>query len=342
MAEKLRKALDLVNGQAQIPDAQLRLGDFLDQWLDDVIKPTGQRSTWAGYEVNVRKHLKPTLGQVRLAKLTPAQVQTLINAKLDAGLSPRTVQYIHATLRAALATAVRWGLVVRNVAIPVQIVTVDREPVRPFSAAEAHHVLEAASGHRLAAFFTAAMALGLRPSEALALSWDDVDLDAGVIHVRRALDRRRAGDFQFKATKSRRSRRTIPLPDICIQAFVQHRRRQAQERLAAGSGWTDHNLAFTTKTGGPLDRTQVSRQFSRLLEKAGVAHRRLYDCRHTAASLLLAQGVAPRVVMETLGHSSYALTMETYTHVMPEVMREAAAAMDRVLEPRTASDHQTA
>lgn len=342
VAEKLRKALELLNGQAQLPDAQLRLGDFLDRWLDDVIKPTRERSTWAGYEVNVRRHIKPALGHVRLAKLSPAQIQALINAKLDEGLSPRTVQYIHATLRAALSTAVRWGLVVRNVAVPVNTVAIDREPVRPFTRDEAHQVLEAAASHRLTAFFTVAMAAGLRPSEALALTWDDLDLAAGIVRVRRALDRRRADDFQFKATKSRRSRRTIPLPEVCVQALVQHRRRQAQERLTAGSAWKDHGLVFTTRTGGPLDRTQVSRQFSTLLDRAGVEHRRLYDCRHTAASLLLAQGVAPRVVMETLGHSSDALTMETYTHVMPEVMRDAANAMDRALRPTSIGDDQTA
>lgn len=147
VADKLRKALELVNGQAQLPDAQLRLGEFLDRWLDDVVKPTRERSTWAGYEVNVRRHIKPALGHMRLAKLSPAQVQSLINSKLDEGLSPRTVQYVHATLRAALSTTVRWGLVVRNVAVPVNTVAIDREPVRPFSAEEARQVLEAAAAH---------------------------------------------------------------------------------------------------------------------------------------------------------------------------------------------------
>ncbi|HZT64652.1 MAG TPA: site-specific integrase [Acidimicrobiales bacterium] len=342
VAEKLRKALELTHGQAPLPDAKIRVGQFLDRWLDEVIKPTRQRATWIGYEVNVRRHIKPTLGHVRLAQLTAAHVQELVNAKADQGLSPRTVQYIHATLRAALSVAVKWGLVVRNVAVPVNIATVDREPVRPFSATEAHQVLAAAADHRLSAFFTVAMALGLRPSEALGLTWDDVDLDGGVVYIRKALERRRATDFKFKAPKSRKSRRIIPLPEVCVQALVQHRRRQSAERLAAGQGWHDHDLVFTTRFGGPLDRTQVSRQFTRLLRRAGVPHRRLYDCRHTAASLLLAQGVAPRVVMETLGHSSYALTMETYTHVLPDVMRDAAHAMDRALIPKPSPGRQTA
>lgn len=331
VSEKLREAQNLARSHAPITDGNLRVGEFLDRWLDEVIKPSRQRATWAGYEVNVRTHIKPTIGRIKLAQLTPAHVQALINTKSEEGLAPRTVQYVHATLRAALNVAVRWGLVTRNMAVPVIMASVDREPVKPFSQDEARMVIEMAASHRLAAFFTVAMAIGLRPSEALGLSWDDVDLMEGLVHVRRVLERRSAADFAFKQPKSRRSRRSIALPGVCVDALAKHRRLQLEERLAAGKDWSDLNLVFTTGTGEPLDRTQVSRQFAALLARAGLPHRRLYDCRHTAASLLLAQGVAPRVVMETLGHSSYQLTMETYTHVLPEVMRDAASAMDRAL-----------
>ena len=136
----------------------------------------------------------------------------------------------------------------------------------------------------------------------------------------------------LKEPKSRTSRRTIALPDVCVWVLTGHRRRQLEERLAAGSAWEDHDLLFTTPTGGPIDRRWISHQFSRPQVLVGVEpKRRLYDSRHTAASFLLAQGVAPRVVMEILGHSSYALTMETYTHVMPVLMRDATRAMDTAL-----------
>jgi integrase len=202
--------------------------------------------------------------------------------------------------------------------------------VTPFSPDEVTKLLDAAGTHRLGAFYVTAMAVGLRPSEALGLRWGDVDLTEGIVHVRRALERR-DGEFVFKETKSRNSRRSIPLPGVCADALRSHRRRQLEERLAAGAEWQDGDLVFATPTGEPLDRSEVSRQFGLLQEQAGVAHRRLYDCRHTAASLLLAQGVSPRVVMETLGHSSFALTMDTYTHVLPTLMRDAADAMDRAL-----------
>jgi len=237
---------------------------------------------------NVRKHITPFIGHRTLAKLSPVDVQALINAKRTEGLAPRTVQYIHATLRAALGTALRWGLVQRNVATLVEPIAVDRAPVVPFNPDEVRLLLDAAASDTLGAFFTVAMAVGLRPSEGLALSWGDVDFDGGLLHVCHTLERRDGG-WILKEPKSRRSRRTIPLPSVCVAALRDQGRSQLESRLAAGPAWSDNALVFTTPLGEPLSRTEVSRRFAVLQERAGVAHRRLYDCRHTAASLLLAQ-----------------------------------------------------
>jgi integrase len=236
-------------------------------------------------------------------------------------------------MRAALGVAYRWGLVARNVATLVDPVTIDRSPVTPFTDEEVSRLLDVAVGHRLGAFYTVAIALGLRPSEALALSWDDVDFKASTVRVRRVLDRT-DGRWVFKEPKSRTSRRAVPLPAVCADALKGHRKHQIEERLLAGVEWEDWGLVFTTCFGKPLSRTVVSHQFGKLQQQAGVTHHRLYDSRHTAASLLLAQGVSPRVVMEVLGHSSFALTMDTYTHVMAPLLHDAAAAMDRALRPR--------
>ena len=226
--------------------------------------------------------------------------------------------------------AARWDLVPRNVALLVEPQTVPQREVVPFNVPEAHQFLEAARWHRLHAFFAMAIAVGLRPSEALGLRWSDVDLDTRVLRVRHALERRPEG-YALKQPKSRTSRRKIPLPETCAAALAEHRRRQHAEQQAAGAAWTDLDLLFSTTTGEPLHRTEVSRQFKKLLESAGMPSRRLYDCRHTAATFPLAQGVSPRVMMEILGHSSFSLTMDTYAHVLPELMRDAATAMDRVL-----------
>jgi integrase len=277
-----------------------------------------------------RSSTSERVGHRPLAKVSAADVQAVLNAKRSEGLAPRTVQYIHATMRAALGVAYRWGLVARNVATLVDPVKLVREPMTPFTEDEVRELLTAAGAHRLGAFYTVAIADGLRQSEGLALGWADVDLKVGTVRVRRTLGRQ-DGRYVFNEPKSRTSRRTIPLPGTCVEVLKSHRKEQLKERLAAGPEWEDWDLIFTTPLGRPLSRTEVSRQFGRLQEKAGVAHHRLYDSRHTAASLLLAQGVAPRVVMEVLGHSSFALTMDTYTHVMAPLMRDAADAMDRAL-----------
>lgn len=328
VVRKLRTLQEAVERGGELSDARTTVEGFLERWLEEVIKPTREHATWRGYATNVRRHIVPCIGRVPLTKLQPVDVQRMINGLRAAGLAPRTIQYAHATLRAGLGVALRWGLVPRNVATLVEPVGVPRRQVVPFRPDEARQLLDASESHRLGAFFTVAMAIGLRPSEALALTWNDVDLQERVIRVRSALERV-DGVYRFKEPKSRTSRRTIPLPAVCIDRLIAHRQRQCQEQLANGRDWSYPDLIFTTAAGAPLNRTEVSRQFTRLLRDLGIPHRRLYDCRHTAASILLAQGVAPRVVMEILGHSSYALTMDTYTHVLPVLLRDAAEAMDR-------------
>lgn len=252
------------------------------------------------------------------------------------GLSPRSIQYIHATLRAALGVAERWGLIARNVAELTEPVTVRGRQVQPFAPDEIDRLLEVCASDRLGAFYTIAMAFGFRPGEALGLSWPDVDLDGPhpCVHVRRSLKKGRRRAPGARRTEDIPPRRTIPLPAVAVSALRDHRRRQREERLAAGPRWREHGLVFTTTVGTPVDVAAASRRFGRLQDDAGVTRHRLYDTRHTAASLLLAQGVAARVVMEVLGHSTYQLTMDTYSRVMPTLLQDAADAMDRALAPR--------
>ena len=332
VARALRDAQSILDQTGVLGDDSITICAFLNQWLTEVVAPRRELATWRGYETNVRRHIVPIIGHVRLTKLSATMVQRLLNDLRRQGLAPRTVQYVHATLRAALNVALRWGLVQRNVATAVDPVTVKRKEVAPFTPEEARQILDTAQVHRLASFFTVAMALGLRPSEALGLTWSDIEFDQSLLHVRRALERGPDG-YRFKEPKSRTSRRTIVLPAVCVESLKSHRIRQASDRLKAGVSWQNLDLVFCSEVGAPLHRSEMSRQFALLLKRSGVAHHRLYDCRHTAASLLLAQGVSPRVVMETLGHSSYSLTMDTYAHVYASALRDAAAAMDRALAP---------
>ncbi len=182
-------------------------------------------------------------------------------------------------------------------------------------------------GDRLEALYTVALAIGLRPGEALGLRWQDVDLVSGVLRVQVALQRIK-GKLELDELKTHRSRRSLALPQFTNMALKAHRAHQEEERQNAGDRWEERDLVFCTRLGRPLLQRNVIRSFRRTLKYAGLTHRRFYDLRHTCASLLLVQGVHPRVVMEILGHSQISLTMNTYSHVVPELQQDAAQRMD--------------
>ena len=328
--EQLTIALRDVQQGFPIASERQSLRQFLEYWLTESVKPTVRPRTFQSYDDIVRLHIMPSLGRTPLVKLTPQAVQSLINEKLDSGLSPRRVQYIHAVLRRALGQAEAWSLIPRNVAKLVKPPRVERFEIQPFTPEEARAFLSAIQGDRLEALYTVALAVGLRKGEALGLKWDDVDLEAGTIMIRFSLQRIE-GELKLVEPKSAKSRRTIAMPAISVNALRAHRARQLEERLVAGSVWQESGFTFTTPVGTPLDGPNVSRHFHRTLKKAGMSRQRFHDLRHTAASLMLVQGIHPRVVMETLGHSQISLTMNTYSHVIPVLKQEAARKMDAVL-----------
>jgi integrase len=207
---------------------------------------------------------------------------------------------------------------------------VRRPEIHPLTPEQARTFLDAARGDRLEALYSVALAIGLRQGEALGLRWEHIDLDGGELRVRVALQRI-AGKLQLVEPKTRQSRRTIPLPQVAVNALRAHRVSQLEERLLAGDRWVDTGLVFCTPKGTPLDARNVTRRFQKLLKQTDLPHQRFHDLRHTCATLLLVQGVPPRVVMEILGHSQISLTMDTYTHVVPALKREAANRMDALL-----------
>jgi integrase len=331
VAQKLAQALEARARGTLVTAPQQPLGAYLDQWLRDSVKPRVRPWTYKGYEVLVRIHIVPALGKVPLQKLTPQHVQQLVNRKIEGGLSPRTAGYMLGTLRTALNEAMRWGLVSRNVAALVPRPRVERFEIQPLTREEARRFLDVAREDRLGALYSVALTMGLRQGEALGLRWEDVDLEAGLLHIRFQLQRIEGKGLQLVPPKTALSRRTLAMPPTIIANLREHRARQLEERLLAGSRWIESGLIFTTPIGTGLDGPNVTKSFQRLLIRAGLAHRRFHDLRHSCASLLLAQNVAPRVVMEVLGHSQISLTMNTYSHVLPELKREAAAQMEILL-----------
>jgi integrase len=309
------------------------VAEYLEYWLHQAVKPRVRPLTFAGYSVNVRKHLVPTLGKIRLDRLTPQDVQEMMNERLAAGLSAKTVGYMHQVLRTALELARRWEIIDRNVASLVDPPRRVRPNIRPLEPAEARSFLESLRGNRLEALFSVALALGLRQGEALGLRWEDIDMASGVLRIRNQLQRIN-GRLTLVEPKTERSRRALVVPPTILEHLRDHEKRQVAERLWAGSKWTESGMVFANRSGGPLQARNVIREFHKALKTAGLNRIRFHDLRHSCATLLLVQHVPARVVMAVLGHSQISTTLDTYSHIVPELQQEAADRVEAILSLR--------
>jgi integrase len=308
------------------------VGEWLDHWLDNIAARKVRARTLESYRSTVRLHLRPGIGHHRLDRLQPEHLERLYAVLADKGLSPASILRAHRVLSRALRVASQRGKVARNVATLVDPPAVRRpQTALPLSAQEARQVMAAAQTRRNAARWTVALASGLRQSEALALQWSDVDLGKGTLSVRRGLHRVSGRGLVYEEPKADRSRRTLALPAPLVEALRAHRAAQREERIAAGPLWEDHDLVFAQPNGRPIERKSDWRAWKTLLREAGVREIRLHDGRHTAATLLLAEGAHPRVVMEVLGHAQMRTTTDTYSHVLPALGRDAADRMGRAL-----------
>ncbi|MDQ3579532.1 MAG: site-specific integrase [Actinomycetota bacterium] len=324
---KLRDLLDKAARNIPAMPANLTVGDYLAEWLAHIrqhIRP----STYAGYESNIRLHLTPRIGKRRLARLTVRDVRLMVDAMRTGGHKARVVQYVHATLRAALEHACREELVSRNVA---KLVRVEQptplNPRQPLSAEEARKLLDAVKDHRLRALWTLLVMLGLRRSEACGLRWDHVDFQAGTLRIAQSVQRI-DGKLRELPTKTRRSNRTVPLPARCLAALVDHHAELQRQHGEPGRPWPPTGYIFGTHHGTPLEPRNLTRMWGELCDQHGIRRVPLHALRHTCVSLLLALGIHPRVVMEVVGHSAIEMTMNVYGHVNLDTQRAALNRLD--------------
>jgi integrase len=311
----------------------LKVGEYLDRWLADSVKDTVRQRTFERYESIVRVHINPAIGRIKLKALTPAHARALYRQKLDNGLAPRTVNYIHVTLHKALSQAVSDSLVPRNAAA-VKAPRPAKPEIKPLSPEQARKLTATAHeiGDRFEALYVVALHCGLREGELLGLKWDDVDLSGttGAIQVRRTLSETRTGP-KFEKPKNGKGR-SIRCSQKATEALRSHRTRQNEERLRVGSLWQNHGLVFPTTTGTTMSCTNLlGRHFKPLLKRAGLPEIRLHDLRHTCATILLAAGKHPKYVQELLGHASISITLDTYSHVIAGMDGGLAEAMDEAL-----------
>ncbi|MFD8965392.1 tyrosine-type recombinase/integrase [Streptomyces sp. NPDC059568] len=354
---KLTEKIATSNRGLPVPSAQGSVGAYLTYWLDAVAVHHLRENTHTRYTACVNRYLVPGLGKKKLAKLSAKDVRTWLNqlrttcqccargidARRDEArccavgsccskrLSPLTLTYLHSVLKSALEHAVREEEIPRNVARNVRTGTPRPRRFEPLTADEARKFLAATNGHRLQPLFELALHTGLRKGELLGLRWEDLDLVGGTANIRRTLQRTNSSGLTALPTKTKSSERRIALPTPCLRSLEQHRNRQRMEREAAGTGWKDSGYVFTRPDGAPIEGSTLTRHFNILLRQARLRRIRFHDLRHSAATLLLGQGVELVVIKELLGHAHIGVTATVYAHVRLRLQRDAINLLGNAL-----------
>lgn len=335
VAHKLATALREQELGLPIAREDQTVAQFVTSWLESVAPPVLKARTHQRYRELLTLHVVPTLGTVRLARLSPQQVQDLYSQKLAAGLASTTVNHLHMVLHRMLDRAMRLELVARNVSERVDAPPMRTKAIHPLSRADVQRLLTAAAerNDRLQALYVLAVTTGMRQGELLALRWSDVDLAHSTrpsLRVQQTVQRVN-GAFVLSSPKTPKSRRRIALTQAALSALVAHRARQVCERARAGAAWQEHDLVFPTEVGTLLAADTVRYQFWAALRAGGLQKVRFHDLRHTCATLLLGQHVNPKIVSEMLGHATVAITLDIYSHVLPDMQQDAAAVLDALL-----------
>ena len=308
---------------------QVTVDEFLDHWLKTAVKPKVRGKTYGDYAAMLRRYIRPAIGARILASPSPLEIQAAYQVMIERKLSARTVRYAHAVLQAAMRQAIRWQLLLVDPTQGVQLPSQQCREMRVLSTEQARSFLRTASLSPQACLFAVALTTGMRPSEYLALCWRDIDWDRGTISVVRTLHRNE-GQWTFADTKRVHSRRVVKLQTWVLELLRKLKVKADGDGETCDSAFAD--LIFTTARGEPINEEYlVKKYFKPLLREAGLPNIRLYDLRHTSATLALTVGVAPKVVSEQLGHASAAFTLDTYSHVLPHMQDEAAAKMEAAL-----------
>ena len=335
--EKLKAARRTIDDGLPLSSDRQTFAKFANRWLDDVARVTVKAKTFLFYESILRLHIMPAIGTRPLSRVAPQDLQALYTRKLEQGLSPQTVGHIHRVTHRVLQDAVRWGLVARNVCDAVKPPRAPRREMSALTPEEARKLLASAAGDPLEALYALALTTGMRQGEILSLKWSDFDADTGRLTVQRTVLYISGQGSIEGEPKSDRGRRNILLTPLAVAALRAHRALQAEERIRAVA-WEDNDLIFCNAVGRHIRASNLLRRsFRPLLARAGLPAIRFHDLRHTAATLLLLQGVHVKVVSEMLGHSSVSLTLDVYSHVLPSMQSDAAAKMEALfLTKRTA------
>ena len=331
--------IEQANTGAYVAPAKLTVGDFLRRWQRDYVASNTRPRTAEEYAKKINTHIIPAIGAIPLAGLRPDHLQAFYRKSLESGrrdgkggLSARSVVHLHRIIREALGHAVRWGLLARNVALAVdpprpvnrEMATLDAEGVR--------RVLDACEGTIWHVAFHLAIYTGLRRSELLGLRWKDVDLVLGTLSVVQAMHQLRGGRIIFTEPKTAKGKRMVALVPATAVLLRAHRERQEADRELLGAVLGPEDLVLAHADSSPMTPYSMTQAWARLAARTNVRNVRLHDLRHTHATLMLKQGVHPKIVSERLGHANIAITLDTYSHVLPGLQEEAARRFAEALD----------
>ena len=309
----------------------ITVNEYFDKWLETVSKIRVSERSAHGQECIYNRYFRKTIGIKKLDKLSVMDIQKVYGSLLARGLTTQTVKHAHAVINCALKQAVKWNLLSRNPAEFVELPKVFRKERRVLSAEEARKFIAASDKIKYGLIFEFTLLTGMRPEEYLAIQWSDIDFQRNTVQVRRALVRHKK-KWSFNEPKTSRSRRTVMLPGSLMHKLIKHKEKQIIHKLSFIDLWENNDLVFCSEYGTPLSIPNLTyRYFRPILKSAGLSQIRLYDLRHTHATLLLMAEENPKVVAERLGHSTIVLTLDTYSHVLPTMQRKATDKLEKLL-----------
>jgi integrase len=337
--KRLAELLHQIDTGTFMKPGKTTVADYLERWLKDFAQPNLAPRTAEGYEHIIRRHVIPGLGRIPLTQVKPEHLQKYYSEKLlkgwcdgKGGLSQNTVRHHHVTLHDALQNAVKRGLLARNPADAVSPPHPQKPEMRTWDEEDIKRFLNTARETEYYPLFYTAFFTGLRRSELLALRWQEVDLLYCQLSVIRSLHHLRNGTTVFRQPKTAKGRRTVALPPSAVLVLKEHRQKQELERAMIGKPLTDEDLVFAHLDGGPLLPDTITHAWIKIVRRTGLKNIRLHDARHSHASLMLKQGIHPKIVQERLGHSSIQVTLDTYSHVAPGLQEAAANRFDDMFE----------
>ena len=328
---RLRELIHRAETGLDVPRTKETVTQYMDRWLSTYAATNTSPRTQQGYRGVIHRYVVPEIGGSSLQRLSTDQIQGLYGRMTDRGLSPRTVLQVHRILKEALGLGVTWGLLARNPADSAVPPRVRNNPPQMWDASTVSRFIDLSEPSPYGYFFRFAVLTGMRRSELAGLKWEDVRLDDARLSVVRTLQRITGMGLVEGLPKTAKSRRSIALSSATVDLLHSVRGEQIERRIQAGDAWQETGYVFTTQNGRPIDPDGATQAFTKLIREKRLPHISLHGLRHAHATLMLSAGVHPKVVSERLGHSNIGITLDTYSHVLPDMQEDAVSALDRTL-----------